>query len=133
MKRWSLGVLLRKYNQGLIVKFIVWRPVPRFCIFVRLQGNLRALQTDRWLAVRGSDSIFALGDAATIALDRALEHAAELFVQARSSTTHCVLYASLHLTRPCARREMVTTSVPLCGAHRGAVHAGRRGAIMQAR
>ncbi|KAK9838284.1 hypothetical protein WJX81_002324 [Elliptochloris bilobata] len=45
------------------------------------QGNVRALKTDRWLAVRGSDSIFALGDAATIAQDRALEHAAELFVQ----------------------------------------------------
>ena len=45
------------------------------------QGNVHALQTDKWLAVRGSDSIFALGDAATIVQDRALEHAAELFVQ----------------------------------------------------
>lgn len=58
------------------------------------QGNLRALQTDRWLAVRGNDSMFAVGDAATIALDRALEHAAELFVQARSSTTHSVFHTS---------------------------------------
>ena len=46
-----------------------------------MQGNVHALQTDKWLAVRGSDSIFALGDAATIVQDRALEHAAELFVQ----------------------------------------------------
>ena len=68
--------------------------LPDICIFMRLQGNLRALQTDRWLAVRGNDSMFALGDAATIALDRALEHAAELFVQARSCTTHSVFHTS---------------------------------------
>ena len=51
--------------------------------FHAMQGNVHALQTDKWLAVRGDDSIFALGDAATIVQDRALEHAAELFVQAR--------------------------------------------------
>ena len=53
-----------------------------------MQGNVHALQTDKWLAVRGSDSIFALGDAATIVQDRALEHAAELFVQVTCIATH---------------------------------------------
>ena len=62
------------------------------------QGNVRALQTDRWLAVRGSDSIFALGDAATIAMDRALEHAAELFVQARPRSSALFRLARKHFS-----------------------------------
>ena len=98
-------------------------------MFTRLQGNLRALQTDRWLAVRGNDSMFALGDAATIALDRALEHAAELFVQARSSTTHSVFHTSRIRCALCTSRDWVITLVPLHGTRRRAFHAGGRDAI----
>ena len=61
---------------------------------------MHALQTDKWLAVRGSDSIFALGDAATIVQDRALEHAAELFVQVFctiNTTCITVIQCCLHM------------------------------------
>ena len=41
---------------------------------------MHALKTDHHLVVKGSGgTIFALGDAATIQQDKALDHAAELF------------------------------------------------------
>ena len=56
------------------------------------QEHVHALKTDHHLVVKGSGgTIFALGDAATIQQDKALDHAAELFRRVHSAHTHGTL------------------------------------------
>ena len=73
-----------------------------------MQEHVHALKTDHHLVVKGSGgTIFALGDAATIQQDKALDHAAELFRRAHPAmcTEHaCVtlqacLWHDLHGSR----------------------------------
>jgi len=50
---------------------------------------VHALKTDHHLVVKGSGgTIFALGDAATIQQDKALDHAAELFRRVLAAHVH---------------------------------------------
>jgi len=59
------------------------------------QEHVHALKTDHHLVVKGSGgTIFALGDAATIQQDKALDHAAELFRR--------VHFAHVHVSCPSA-------------------------------
>ena len=52
-------------------------------VYMEMQEHVHALKTDHHLVVKGSGgTIFALGDAATIQQDKALDHAAELFRRA---------------------------------------------------
>ncbi|KAK8504061.1 hypothetical protein V6N12_033277 [Hibiscus sabdariffa] len=51
-------------------------------IDVKLGGNRRALATDEWLRVEGFDSIYALGDCATINQRKVTEDIAEIFKKA---------------------------------------------------
>lgn len=53
------------------------------CVSV-LQGNRRVLATDEWLRVEGSDSIYALGDCATINQRRVMVISIYLFFQKRN-------------------------------------------------
>ena len=62
-----------------------------------LQEHVHALKTDHHLVVKGSGgTIFALGDAATIQQDKALDHAAELFRRVHAALVHGLLFS------PCA-------------------------------
>lgn len=55
------------------------------------QQNARALKTDGYLQVKGSNgSIFAMGDTATIEQDRLLELAESLFKRADLDHNGCV-------------------------------------------
>lgn len=49
-----------------------------------LQGSRRVLATDEWLRVEGSDSIYALGDCATINQRRVMVISIYLFFQKRN-------------------------------------------------
>lgn len=49
-----------------------------------LQGSRRVLATDEWLRVEGSDSIYALGDCATINQRRVMVISFYLFFQKRN-------------------------------------------------
>lgn len=53
------------------------------CVSV-LQGSRRVLATDEWLRVEGSDSIYALGDCATINQRRVMVISIYLFFQKRN-------------------------------------------------
>lgn len=67
---------------------VVWstgigtRPVIREFMKQIGQANRRALGTDEWLRVEGSDSIYALGDCATIVQRKVMEDIGEIFKKA---------------------------------------------------
>ncbi|MED6145616.1 External alternative NAD(P)H-ubiquinone oxidoreductase B3, mitochondrial [Stylosanthes scabra] len=72
---------------------VVWStgvgPRPEIVEFMKQvgQSNRRALATDEWLRVEGSDNIYALGDCATINQRKVMEDIASIFSKADKNNT----------------------------------------------
>ncbi|XP_048232553.1 external alternative NAD(P)H-ubiquinone oxidoreductase B4, mitochondrial isoform X2 [Ricinus communis] len=66
---------------------VATRPVIKEFMHQIGQGNRRVLATDEWLRVEGCDTIYALGDCATINQRRVMEDIAAIFSKADKNST----------------------------------------------